>query len=64
MKKVLALVLLFINTSISAKTLPNLFGAWKVVRNVAVSNSDVNYSTDAGKEKSVRFTKMEFFFGF
>ena len=37
-----------------------LLGTWKGIGNAAVAGSDVFHPTEADREKSVRFTKMEF----
>ena len=43
-----------------AQASPVLLGTWKGVGNAAVAGSDVFHPTETDREKSVRFTKMEF----
>jgi len=43
-----------------AQTSPNLLGSWKGIGNAAVAGADIYHPTEKDKEKSVRFTNMEF----
>jgi hypothetical protein len=59
--KLIITALVVLPAIVFAQTSPNLVGAWKGVGNASVSGPDNYHPTEAGKEKSVRFTKMEFF---
>ena len=58
--KIIITALALLPVLVFAQTSPNLVGTWKGVGNAAVSGADIYHPTEEGKEKSVRFTNMEF----
>jgi len=57
--KLIAIIGLF-PALVLAQNAPNMIGTWKGVGNAAVAGPDVFHPTEGDKEKSVRFTKMDF----
>lgn len=58
--KLIITALALVPALVFAQTSPNLVGAWKGIGNAAVAGADIYHPTEKSKEKSVRFTNMEF----
>ena len=58
--KLIVSALALVPLLVFAQTTPNLVGAWKGTGNAAVAGADIYHPTEKSKEKSVRFTNMEF----